>query len=57
MEESDGTPERKDASTARFGRTVRQGWEEAAQEMARRGDDVLLDPPTATAFDEDEWTW
>jgi hypothetical protein len=25
--------------------------------MARRGDDVLLDPPTATAFDEDEWTW
>lgn len=36
---------------------VRQGWEEAAQEMASRGDDTLLDPPTSTAFDEDEWEW
>ena len=36
---------------------VRQGWAEAAQEMAARGDDALLDPPTTTAFDEDEWEW
>ena len=36
---------------------VRQGWAEAAREMARRGDDELLDPPTSTAFDEDEWEW
>lgn len=36
---------------------VRQGWAEAAQEMADRGDDTLIDPPTMTAFDEDEWEW
>jgi antitoxin MazE len=36
---------------------VRQGWAEAAQEMARQQDDELLDPPTPTAFDEDEWEW
>lgn len=36
---------------------VRQGWAEAAQEMARQGDDALLDPPTPTEFDEDEWEW
>ena len=36
---------------------VRQGWAEAAREMAHRRDDDLLDPPTATIFDEDEWEW
>jgi len=36
---------------------VRQGWAEAAEEMARNGDDDLLDPATATVFDEDEWEW
>jgi hypothetical protein len=35
----------------------RQGWAEAAREMARRRDDDLLDPPTSTIFDEDEWEW
>ncbi len=35
----------------------RQGWAEAAQEMARRGDDVLLVPALLTTFDEDEWEW
>jgi hypothetical protein len=45
------------ASTVWLGCPVRQRWAEAAQEMARRGDDALLDPPIATAFDEDEWTW
>jgi hypothetical protein len=49
--------ERENASTGWTGRPVRQGWAEAAQKTARRGDDVLLDAPTATAFDEDEWTW
>jgi antitoxin MazE len=37
--------------------SVRQGWAEAAREMARRRDDELLDPPTSTRFDEDEWAW
>jgi antitoxin MazE len=36
---------------------VRQGWAEAAQAMAARADDVLIDPPTTTSFDEDEWEW
>jgi antitoxin MazE len=36
---------------------TRQGWAEAAQEMARRRDDVLLEPALSTTFDEDEWEW
>jgi hypothetical protein len=36
---------------------VRQGWAEAAREMARRGDDAFLDPVTPTSFDQDEWEW
>lgn len=37
----------------------RQGWAAAFQEMARRGDDALLDAdaPSMTAWDEDEWEW
>ena len=36
----------------------RQGWAAAFQEMARRGDDNLLDDaPSMTAWDEDEWEW
>ena len=35
----------------------RAGWAEAAREMAERGDDTLLDPPTPTGFDDAEWTW
>ena len=35
----------------------RAGWAEAAAAMAAAGDDALLDPETATAFDEGEWAW
>lgn len=36
----------------------RAGWAAAFQEMARRGDDHLLDAgPSLTAWDEDEWQW
>lgn len=38
-------------------RSVREGWREAAAEMAQRGEDHLLDPETATEFDETEWEW
>lgn len=38
-------------------RRARVGWAEAAGTMAARGDDRLLDPDTATAFDESEWEW
>ena len=30
----------------------RSGWAEAARRLRRRGEDVLLDPPTPTRFDE-----
>jgi hypothetical protein len=36
---------------------VRQGWAEAAEEMARHPDDELLEPVTPTSFDEDDWEW
>jgi hypothetical protein len=36
---------------------ARQGWAEAAANMAARGDDHLLDPQTSTTFDETEWEW
>lgn len=35
----------------------RSGWADAAKKMGGRDDDRLLDPPTATHFDEQEWTW
>ena len=35
----------------------RAGWADAAQQMAARGEDGLLDPPSPTAFDESEWQW
>lgn len=38
-------------------RSVREGWAEAAHAMAGRGEDQLLDPETATAFDESKWEW
>jgi antitoxin MazE len=40
-------------------RKPREGWAAAFREMARNGDDALLDavPPTLSAWDEDEWEW
>jgi antitoxin MazE len=35
----------------------RGGWAEAAAAMAAARDDALLDPETATAFDDAEWDW
>lgn len=35
----------------------RAGWAEAAQRMAARGDDALLDPTVASRFDHEEWEW
>lgn len=35
----------------------RVGWAAAAQRMRERCEDQLLDPPTATQFDEKEWKW
>ncbi len=35
----------------------RAGWSEAAREMLERNDDLLVDPPVSTHFDEKEWEW
>lgn len=35
----------------------RAGWDAQFAAMAERGDDQLLDEPTATEWDETEWRW
>jgi antitoxin MazE len=35
----------------------RQGWAEAFERMAALRDDVLLDAPQPTSWDESDWTW
>ena len=35
----------------------RSGWAEAAKRMRQRGEDGLLDEPTPTRFDREEWKW
>jgi antitoxin MazE len=35
----------------------REGWAEALEEMARRGDDALLDGELVDEFDQTEWEW
>ena len=45
--------------TIRSASKVRARWEQAFQEMARQGDDKLIDlaADKATEWDEDEWQW
>jgi len=38
-------------------RQPRLGWAKAARQMRERGDDRLLDQPTATRFDDEAWRW
>lgn len=39
-------------------RHPREGWDAAFAEMARLGDDKLLDDvPSASTWDEEEWEW
>jgi antitoxin MazE len=38
-------------------RHPRMGWAEAARRMAQKADDTLLDEPTMTRFDREEWKW
>ena len=37
--------------------TQREGWSDAAKQLAARGEDVLLDHPVSTRFDTEEWEW
>ena len=36
---------------------ARSGWEDAARALRASGGDELLDPPTSTRFDEEDWEW
>ena len=38
-------------------RTPRAGWGQAARRLRQRRGDRLLDAPTPTRFDEEEWKW
>jgi antitoxin MazE len=38
-------------------RSPREGWAEAASELVASGGDMLLDAPTQTRFDREDWTW
>ena len=35
----------------------RSGWVESAQALSAQGEDKLLDEPTPTSFDQEEWEW
>lgn len=37
--------------------STREGWSEAAKLVHQRGEDGLVEEPTATRFDVEEWTW
>jgi antitoxin MazE len=41
----------------RMGNRPRTGWAAGARRMHQQREDVLLDPTTATRFDEKEWKW
>ena len=37
--------------------SARSGWGDAARQIRQRDEDLLLDPPVPTLFDEKEWEW
>lgn len=49
----------EDSLVIKPARKPRAGWAEAFKEMARRGDDALLDEAASkkSNWDEDEWEW
>ena len=48
-----------DSIVIRPAKKPRAGWDAAFQEMARRGDDILLDQvsPSLSKWDENDWEW
>ena len=49
---------RQTSLVIRPGRKPREGWSKAFREMARFGDDQLIDDiPNLSKFDKDEWEW
>jgi antitoxin MazE len=49
----------KESLVIRRVRKPREGWAAAFQEMARRGEDALVDDvaPSLSSWDEDAWEW
>jgi antitoxin MazE len=47
----------EDHLEVRRGRKPRDGWADAFLDMAKRGDDQLIDEPTPTAWDRGQWEW
>lgn len=47
----------KGGLTIRPARRPREGWAEAFRQMAAHGDDRLLDQPTPTKWQVEEWEW
>jgi len=45
------------AVVIRSRRRPRSGWAEAARRMRDLDEDRLLDKPTSTRFDENDWRW
>ena len=37
--------------------SARSRWADAARQIRQRDEDLLLDPPVPTLFDEKEWEW
>ena len=37
--------------------SARSGWADAARQVHQRDEDLLIDPPIHTFFDEKEWKW
>ena len=48
---------KEDHLERRPGRKPRDGWADAFSEMGKRGDDRMLDEPTPTAWEKEEWEW
>lgn len=48
---------KEDHLEVRPSRKPRDGWADAFKQMAEHGDDRLIDEPTATAWDKEEWEW
>jgi antitoxin MazE len=41
----------------RSAKRPRQGWADAARLMHERDEDRLIDKPTSTQFDREDWKW
>jgi antitoxin MazE len=48
---------RGESIVIRRAKSPREGWSDAAASLAARQEQPLLDPPTPTRFDEEEWEW